>query len=253
MINYAYGQRNQYNSTPVRTILCGLVFADLTAFFFLSFMNICFDTIVSDPPVWLLFILFMVMALDLFAQLYLNRRLTFNFCLHLLIMIFLILSWATKKLSILFLSSLIFVRFPEIVRFNEIMQEKLRSYDKLFKLYTVLKIFYMIAVVGHVLGCIFYAIDNTLIKAEYYGTIQQNPTMYYQGTLLCYSPIYSLSQINRYLYAMYYIFSLLATVAYGDIIPKNPFENVNQVKCRPTCASCWSYPQSPFPSSSSSC
>lgn len=67
MINYAYGQRNQYNSTPVRTILCGLVFADLTAFFFLSFMNICFDTIVSDPPVWLLFILFMVMALDLFA------------------------------------------------------------------------------------------------------------------------------------------------------------------------------------------
>lgn len=52
------------------------------------------------------------------------------------------------------------------------MQEKLRSYDKLFKLYTVLKIFYMIAVVGHVLGCIFYAIDNTLIKAEYYGTIQ---------------------------------------------------------------------------------
>lgn len=87
-------------------------------------------------------------------------------------MIFLILSWATKKQSILFLSSLIFARFTEIVRFNEIMQEKLRSYDKLFKLYTVLKIFYMIAVVGHVLGCIFYAIDNTLIKAEYYGTIQ---------------------------------------------------------------------------------
>lgn len=103
------------------------------------------------------------------------------------------------------------------------MQEKLRPYDKLFKVYTGFKIFYMIVVVGHALGCIFYAIDNTLIKAEYYGTIQQNPTMYYQGTLLCYSPIYSLNEINRYIYAMYYIVSLLATVAYGDIIPKNPF------------------------------
>lgn len=47
--------------------------------------------------------------------------------------------------------------------------------------------------------------------------------MYYQGALLCYSPIYSLNEINRYIYAMYYIVSLLATVAYGDIIPKNPF------------------------------
>jgi len=28
---------------------------------------------------------------------------------------------------------------------------------------------------------------------------------------------------------MYYIFSLLATVAYGDIIPKNPWENVTNI------------------------
>lgn len=50
--------------------------------------------------------------------------------------------------------------------------------------------------------------------------------MYYQGSMLCYSPIYSLDEITRYAYCMYYIMSLLSTVAYGDIIPKNPFENV---------------------------
>lgn len=227
MINYAHGQRNQYNSTPLRTLACTVVFLDLSAFFFLSFMNICFDEIVSHPPVWLLFILFMIMALDLLAELYFKKRITIVFCLNLVIIVLLSLSWVIKKPTVvIFLSGLVFLRFPEVVRYNEIMQDKLRSRSALFKLYTVAKIFYMIAVVGHVLGCIFYAIDNTLIKQEYYGNIAENPSMYYQGQLLCYSPIYSLSEINRYLYCMYYIVSLLATVAYGDIIPKNPFENV---------------------------
>lgn len=45
------------------------------------------------------------------------------------------------------------------------MKDKLRAHHKSYKFYTFCKIFYMIAVVGHVLGCIFYAIDNTLIKS----------------------------------------------------------------------------------------
>lgn len=61
------------------------------------------------------------------------------------------------------------------------MKAKLRPYHGLYTLYTFCKIFYLIATVGHVLGCIFYAIDNTLIKEQYYGPIQENPLLYYQG------------------------------------------------------------------------
>jgi hypothetical protein len=137
---------------------------DLTAFFFLSFMNICFDTLVSDPPVWLLTILFSIMGYDLAVQLYYDKKMTIKFVIHALIMLLLILSWAINVNWVIYLSAGIFLRFPEIIQFNDIIQDKLRAYDILFKIYTFCKIFYMFCVVGHVLGCIFYAIDNTLIK-----------------------------------------------------------------------------------------
>lgn len=226
MIGKAYARKNHYDSTTLRVLLCSIVFMDLTIFFFLAFMNICFDTIVSHPPLWLMAILFTIMALDLVAELYFKRRPSLAFVMNLMIMVLLILSWTVENQWALYLSALVLLRFPEIVKFNEIMQGIVRSNYHLFQFYTLAKITYMMLVVGHVLGCIFYAIDNTLIKAEFYGSIEENPSLYYQGQLLCYTPIYSLSEPNRYLYAMYYIFSLLATVAYGDIISKNPFENV---------------------------
>lgn len=94
MIDYAYSQRNKYNSTITRLLLSGLIFTDLTAFFFLTFMNICFDEIVSHPPFWLLFILYFIMGLDLLAELYFKRRVTISFVINTIIMIMLILSWA---------------------------------------------------------------------------------------------------------------------------------------------------------------
>lgn len=51
------------------------------------------------------------------------------------------------------------------------MKVKLRPFPFLYKIYTMFKIFYVIIVVGHVLGCIFYAIDNNLIQKQYYGSI----------------------------------------------------------------------------------
>lgn len=80
-------------------------------------------------------------------------------------MVLLILSWTVENQATLYLSALVLLRFPEIVYFNDIMQDKLRSKHYLFKVYVLLKIIYMLTVVGHVMGCIFYAIDNTLIKA----------------------------------------------------------------------------------------
>lgn len=164
MIIYAHGQRNQYDSTPIRTILCALVFADITTFFFLSFMNICFDTIVSHPPPVLLLVLFIIMGLDIFAGFYLLQGQKFLLILNTVIMIFLILSWSIDNQYTLYMSGLVLLRFPEIVKFNDILQDKLRSRKYLFKSYVLVKIIYMFVVVGHILGCIFYSIDHVMIK-----------------------------------------------------------------------------------------
>lgn len=112
MIPYAHTHLNQYNSTPLRVILCSVVFLDLTVFFFIVFMNICFDTLVSDPPPWLLLLLFGVMGLDLFAELYWRKWITVAFVGNTIIMVFLVLSWTLDNQYTLFLSALVLLRFP---------------------------------------------------------------------------------------------------------------------------------------------
>lgn len=181
MINYAYSQRNQYNSTPVMTFLCCVVFVDLTIFFFLTFLNICFESIVSDPPIWILVLLYVIMGADIGAGLYFENKLTVKFFIDVAILILLILSWATDIEALIFLSALVFIRFPEIVKFNDTMQDKVRSNGNLFVLYTLLKIIYLFTMIGHIFGCIFYAIDNNLILNQHYGPIETNPLLYYQG------------------------------------------------------------------------
>ena len=44
--------------------------------------------------------------------------------------------------------------------------------------------------------------------------------------LLAYTPIEQLGNYGRYLYGLYFMVSLITTIAYGDIIGKNPYEEV---------------------------
>ena len=79
---------------------------------------------------------------------------------------------------------------------------------------------------SHMIACLYYVVDAYLIRVEYFGPISLNPNLYYQGDLVCYTPIWELTEANRYNYAFYYSISLLSTIAYGDIVPKNYIENV---------------------------
>jgi hypothetical protein len=78
-----------------------------------------------------------------------------------------------------------------------------------------------------VTGCIFYALEMVLLDREVFGSFALNPNNYYQGQLLAFTPIYMFEDLNRYTYAMYYIFSLISTIAFGDIIGKNYVEDVS--------------------------
>ena len=44
----------------------------------------------------------------------------------------------------------------------------------------------------------------------------------------CFTPIEELGDLGGYLYGLYFLVSLITTIAYGDIIGKNPLEEVLQ-------------------------
>lgn len=46
--------------------------------------------------------------------------------------------------------------------------------------------------------------------------------------MLCFTPIEALDDGGRYLYGLYFLVSLISTIAYGDIVGKNPIEEVQQ-------------------------
>ena len=64
------------------------------------------------------------------------------------------------------------------------------------KLYTIIKICYIMFIFSHYFGCWFYLMDQVLIDQEYYGTPAlgnqckcRNDVVYYQMNMLCFTPI----------------------------------------------------------------
>jgi len=57
----------------------------------------------------------------------------------------------------------------------------------------------------------------------YYGSPAVGNQNYYQMNMLCYTPIEQLDDAGRYLYGLYFMVSLITTIAYGDIVGKNSF------------------------------
>ena len=60
-------------------------------------------------------------------------------------------------------------------------------------------------------------------------------SVYYQMNMLCFTPIEQLGDWGRYLYGLYFMSSLITTIAFGDIVGKNPYEGVNIVDIAGTC------------------
>ena len=46
------------------------------------------------------------------------------------------------------------------------------------------------------------------------------------GQIIAYTPVLSFNDLNRYVYAIYYSYSLVSTIAFADIIGKNYIEDV---------------------------
>ena len=92
MINQIYGHRRYI--TKFELICAVTMFLTLTFFFFYTFLNICFDTIVTDPPIALMVILFAVLLADLIGYAIVQGKvLSVRSGVNLCIIVFLFLSW----------------------------------------------------------------------------------------------------------------------------------------------------------------
>jgi hypothetical protein len=195
-----------------------------------AIIKACFQELVVRPPYSLSAIFLALMFADrLYPALLTKRFLTFSFILDMLAWTGILISVLAPSpldndLCYLGLLSLVFIY--DIVYLKEVLFDLVRRNYWVYKCYILIKLIYWIIMYSHFIGCIFYAIDIYLIKNEAFGPFALNNPYYYQGTLLAYTPIYMFDDLNRYIYAMYYSFALVSTIAFGDIIGKNYYEDV---------------------------
>lgn len=198
-------------------------------------MNVCFENLGSNQPVPLLVIALLLLGLDVVAKVLMTRKpFTLGNVVDTVTIFCLVLSFSLYSLhkKLVFLQIIALFKLHDTVYFNIMVYNLVKKYSSVFKTYVIMKIIYWVLLVGHLLGCIFYAVDNYLIEEEYFGPVSQNPNLYYQGSLHVYTSIYALSEQERYVYAIYYSFSLLSTVAFGDIIGHNYLEDVTIILFR---------------------
>lgn len=133
-----------------------------------------------------------------------------------------------------FLGLAITIRISDVIYIKEMLFDLVKRRYWLYKIYIIAKIVYWMLIFGHVSGCIFYALEMYLLNNQMFGAYELNPLNYYQGRksfyigqLLAYTPIYMFENLNRYIYAIYFTFALISTIAFGDIIGKNYIEDVS--------------------------
>ena len=92
MIRHTHSHKRFATRTEI--IISLLVFIALTFFFFFTFLNICFENIVTHPPIPLMVFAFAILVIDLLIDVRLNLTiLSWDICKNSIIIVFLILSW----------------------------------------------------------------------------------------------------------------------------------------------------------------
>jgi len=118
-------------------------------------------------PVALLVIAFLLFGVDLILQVIMTRKpFTIGNIIDVIVLFSLIISFSLFGLfkNLVFLQILALLKLQDTAYFNILVYNLVKKNNSLRKAYVVLKISYWIMVMGHLLGCIFYAVDNYLIK-----------------------------------------------------------------------------------------
>ncbi len=165
MIRVIYNKPELY--TLWRVIWVSLLFIAINYIVFISFMNVCFETLAIRQPVALLTIAFFLFAADLVIQVFMTRKpLTIGNVLDVVVLFCLILSFSLFGLfkKLVFIQIVALFKLQDTVYFNILVYNLVRKHNFLRKTYVIMKISYWVILMGHLVGCTFYAVDNYLIK-----------------------------------------------------------------------------------------
>lgn len=91
---------------------------------------------------------------------------TISNVIDVIVLFCLVLSFSLFRIfpKLVFLQILALLKLQDTVYFNILVYELVKKHGGLLKAYVVIKISYWLIISGHLLGCIFYAVDNYLIR-----------------------------------------------------------------------------------------
>lgn len=115
------------------------------------------------------------MSIDLLIYVISTKKLlTVDNILDAIVIFCLILSFSLYGLykNFVYIQIVALIKLKDIFLINQMLYNMSNQYNFIYKSYVIIKIVYWIILVGHILGCLFYALDIYLIKIEYFGSIQ---------------------------------------------------------------------------------
>jgi len=118
-------------------------------------------------PIPALVITFILLSMDVVIEVLITRKpFTLANLIDVVVIFCLILSFSLIGLfkNLVFLQIVALFKLHDTVYFNVLVYNLVKKHNVLLKIYVVVKISYWVILVGHILGCIFYALDNYLIK-----------------------------------------------------------------------------------------
>ena len=159
--------KRSYEKTYLKVIWIALVFLALNFLIFLGFLNVCFENLVPGQPIPVIVICVIILALDLIIYVIITKKVfTIHNVVDLVIIICIILSFSLYRTikNFVYLQIIALLKVKDIFSINSLVYELVKRYKVIFKTYVVLKIVYCIIFAGHIIGCLFYALDLYLIK-----------------------------------------------------------------------------------------
>ncbi len=141
------------------------------------------------------------------------------------IMVFLI-AYIGQLYEFNYLKLILFIKIFRISDCDDCYVRKLNIHRGLKTIYVIFKLVVIILVLSHVVGFIFFAMDNYFIHYGYYP-----PDCTYIFIIVCWlvsslarNDIYLLDWPIQYVYTLYWGVNTITTISYGDIAPLNPIE-----------------------------
>lgn len=144
---------------------CTFAFLVNSLVFWYIVLKCCFQHLCPKPPIAVTAICLIVILADRLYTPFVRLRLTFLFLLDFVVWVLILLSLVLPdENNVCFLGLAVGVNLFDVIYLKELLFDLVRRNYWVYKIYIILKIVYWIIIYGHLIGCIFYAIEMHLLN-----------------------------------------------------------------------------------------